>query len=360
MNAFPAPLSSEHPSDRRHTRESAGREGQAGAAPNARQRAAGAAPTAAPGRLGPISPTVRGPRDVAELRLWLIDAWRPSGILANLNDVSNAVVWSSGSTVERDFVRTTAEWEFDTVCAASLWYVGESMMDLLEVAERDVPTDLRRADLAPPDRAGFAVFARPLAGLDAEGTGLPLAVHAVAWAPVNVYDMHGDFEGTGLGISSYGFAVFDGFGPLWYPLGRGDWIDRIDEHPMPMPDYKLASMIEDRRRLAALWLLASQPRLASRIATPPPRPTAKRYARRNLPVPDVQLIVLRRPPTVEHEHEGDGRHIGVRCIVRGHWRQQAVGPHWSQRRPTFIHEHLRGPDGAPLRVRDDVVKALVR
>lgn len=51
---------------------------------------------------------------------------------------------------------------------------------------------------------------------------------------------------------------------------------------------------------------------------------------------------------------GEGREFSKRWVVRGHWRQQAVGQGRSERRATWIPSHIKGPPGAPL-VRPDVV-----
>lgn len=46
---------------------------------------------------------------------------------------------------------------------------------------------------------------------------------------------------------------------------------------------------------------------------------------------------------------GHGKVFHVRWVVRGHWRQQAVGPNHSEHKPVFIAPHVRGPQGAPLK-----------
>ena len=52
----------------------------------------------------------------------------------------------------------------------------------------------------------------------------------------------------------------------------------------------------------------------------------------------------------------DGRRVKVRHIVAGHWREQACGPGWKDRRTTFIEPHWRGPEHAPLTSRQREVK----
>lgn len=43
---------------------------------------------------------------------------------------------------------------------------------------------------------------------------------------------------------------------------------------------------------------------------------------------------------IEHDH---------RWVTRGHWRNQACGKGWSQRRRVWIAEHICGPEDKPLR-----------
>ena len=51
----------------------------------------------------------------------------------------------------------------------------------------------------------------------------------------------------------------------------------------------------------------------------------------------------------DEQDAGHGKVFHVRWVVRGHWRQQAVGPNHSEHKPVFIAPHVRGPQGAPLK-----------
>ena len=51
----------------------------------------------------------------------------------------------------------------------------------------------------------------------------------------------------------------------------------------------------------------------------------------------------------DKQDAGRGKVFHVRWVVRGHWRQQAVGPNHSEHKPVFIAPHVRGPQGAPLK-----------
>lgn len=54
-------------------------------------------------------------------------------------------------------------------------------------------------------------------------------------------------------------------------------------------------------------------------------------------------------PGGDEKDAGRGKVFHVRWVVRGHWRQQAVGPNHSEHKPVFIAPHVRGPQSAPLK-----------
>lgn len=74
------------------------------------------------------------------------------------------------------------------------------------------------------------------------------------------------------------------------------------------------------------------------------------------PPSPVRLIDLRpmRHVTTDEPATPSGREYRHRWIVRGHWRQQAVGPKHGQRRLTWIPSYTKGPDEAPLLTTDTV------
>lgn len=66
---------------------------------------------------------------------------------------------------------------------------------------------------------------------------------------------------------------------------------------------------------------------------------------------DTKYVTLRRLEQKQHEASGDA-HTEARYhhqyLVNGFWRNQTCGPNNSQRRPTYIDPHIRGPVGAPM------------
>lgn len=70
----------------------------------------------------------------------------------------------------------------------------------------------------------------------------------------------------------------------------------------------------------------------------------------------VTIIDLRRryhPGDDQPADEQPGRY-SHRWVVSGHWRRQPYGPGRELRHRIWIADHLKGPDGAPLLVRERV------
>lgn len=109
--------------------------------------------------------------------------------------------------------------------------------------------------------------------------------------------------------------------------------------------------------LAAAWHLMSIPTVAetrdldaSTGASAPAAPRGEREPGA------VRLVDLRPMRHVRFEGESTetARTYRHRWVVRGHWRQQAVGPKRGQRRLTWVPSYIKGPEGAPLLTTDTV------
>ena len=58
--------------------------------------------------------------------------------------------------------------------------------------------------------------------------------------------------------------------------------------------------------------------------------------------------------TADSSEPSTGRHLKVRHVVRGHWRQQ-YHPSDHSHRPKWIPSYLKGPEGAPLHLTQQVM-----
>ena len=277
------------------------------------------------------------PADVVDYRAALVTAWAPGGVLARSVDE----MWSLGVGQA-----ATIDWERQMLPDARLWFVGGAMCELLTGAAPGLPAVELAAEMLP-DSVGLVVFEVPIIGKDGRDSEVTVTVGAMLWGPVM-------FEGTTdhpwpeprrcLGISIYSPL---GGHPQLLPTGTCVWpFGEPPDFALTGDPHRDASLAEDRRRLLALWLLSSQPGVATETEAVLPRHVARRAARAGQEPPKVRVIHLRHI-------EGGGQEAGDRSyhhrwLVSGHWRQQAVGPGHSQRRPTYIHPHLKGPEGAPL------------
>jgi hypothetical protein len=329
----------------------------------------------------PADPFPAGPRDLPDLRLKLLERWRPGH------------AYHRGAQLEAeplgDIPGTRAP-SFDgtALAHASLWWVTAEMTRRVGAAATKLPATTLNDDLVP-EPFGLVVFAEALVGTDANTEGHEIDVHAIVWGRVasfpdgrmalitrtsdgqlddeDVLDRLGGRKA--LTISSYQWWAtagrHTGGGAAWIPLGRSEWIwgeDTADVSAEGIVDFdeqKRASMEEDRRWLATLWLLAAQPLATSVERTSPARPAARRSARAKVSS-DVRLVDVRRQhTTVGHADEGDGRPVrwSHRWIVGGEdgfWRQQACGPRWSEHRPVWIAPFVKGPPDKPLVVPEKV------
>lgn len=67
----------------------------------------------------------------------------------------------------------------------------------------------------------------------------------------------------------------------------------------------------------------------------------------------VELRRVRRDPHEEDDKE-PSREYSHRWVVNGHWRLAAVGPGRAERRLTWVHPHVKGPEDKPLVVKPRV------
>jgi hypothetical protein len=226
---------------------------------------------------------------------------------------------------------------------ARLWWVGEEACELLTHAAPTMPVVTLTRELVP-DETGFVCFERPLIGKDADHRDVEVRVDFLSW--------FGSTVQIGGGVDCLSILAWQQLDEVCVPLGRADWpygADSDSDLPVEMSSTALESIIEDRRVLAAMWQLSSQPSITDTEEVAPDRATQRRLARRGQPVAPVRVMNLasrQRSPAATGA--AGGREYQRRWIVEGHWRQQACGPGWSQHRPVWIAPHVKGPEGKPL------------
>jgi hypothetical protein len=259
-------------------------------------------------------------------------------------------------------------WNILSLQAAELWWVDATMVDLLESSCEDLPPVELTHQLVPAEPV-LCIFERPIQGVDADDPDSTLLVDGMLWGwatssytgptlSTTIYSRYKLSEPLPLGGGAYAVtpdAREDE--EIWTPLGRTDWPlgnDWAQELNPPVAPSVQASNTEDRRWLATLWALADSPRIVEINQLRADRPERRRALRAGLSEPTVKVVNLRRSvyamAGAEREPLDDsGRRYTVRWPVKGFWRNQACGPGHTQRRPTFVAPHIRGPEGAPLK-----------
>ena len=272
----------------------------------------------------------------------------------------------------------TLRWYREQLPISQLIHISPEMTDFIVAAAEAVPLDMKLTLQDAPAPAGLVVFGKPVYGTDAgpERPGQTVRVDAVCWGQAMLPQRDvpwWDERSADLRIPSATIAMFRMIDPahddelavnygtdrvMWIPLGRTDWPwgDELNECPsMFLPNAnpgQWASMMEDRRLLAALWATLNQKRLVDTWDVFPDKYARKRLERRGHPARDerVTIVHLRRSEYRGFDKtEGTGRHVSVRFMVKPFYRRQPYGPNRSLRRIVLIPAHWRGPEGAPVK-----------
>jgi hypothetical protein len=312
---------------------------------------------------------VNGPRELPDFRLWLIDQWRVGGFfdrVASLQQQAGAAWTEDGELVFN--LNPPTQRKF--LPKAELWWVTEDMAGLIDHSAKTLPETTLNDDLVPADY-GLIRFARPLMGTQSD-TGESISTHAIVWgrrtrkrdnfASILITSYEFKAKGEEMGNAVYGYTTAPQ--DMWAPTGSTTWTwgvntDEVAWQGFEGQDVRNDSMAEDRRWLAATWLLASQP-LAASVTHKAERSVGRRSQRANVDS-DVRVVDLRPRPRREpgdgedsQRKEHDHRWIVGGPNGDGFWRQQACGPGWSERRPKWILPYVAGPDDKPLRVKETV------
>lgn len=140
----------------------------------------------------------------------------------------------------------------------------------------------------------------------------------------------------------------------WRGLNQEDFLRRLNS-----PEVVESAQESLVALLGAAWTFLNDLKLTERT---PRRVTANPMAahkRKRKHKPEtVQIINLRRE-TYEHQQRSGGgsdREFQCRWFVKGHWRQQRVGPGRTQRKPVYIAPYIKGPADKPLKT-ERILKA---
>lgn len=243
-----------------------------------------------------------------------------------------------------------------TLRKASLWWVSRDMAKLAIDAASTLPP--WTPTIVAPEPTGFIWFDHPIAatpevpsagfledGSPAESVLGSAQIHGVHWFTI----------GTTMAFTLYG-RVQDPSqrarsAPLWQDIFEiGIYMIAGDHSFDPDVDQLSAAwMTGVVHTIGAAWLLMQQPTVA----------TTRRMRGRGAGVGGkkkpprtslVQVIELRRLAHKHSEEKGHTtREYHTRWMVRGHWRQQRVGPGRRYVRPVYVAPYIKGPEDAPLK-----------
>lgn len=231
---------------------------------------------------------------------------------------------------------------------AELFHVSEPMCQLAAAAESTLPGFTLRPPDAPAG-CGLVYFAEPIQsgryGGAPGGQRLPLPVTAASWGSAGgnlvvwFYTDPGTYRQVAgartPALPGMSLAAIQHFAdPVVVPWGS-------EYHTADLPPGVVTRCLA---YLLTVWLLMSQP-LAEVGEAEFSRAERRRSSPRK-PLPPVRVITLRRP--AGGGGEAAGRDYCHQWLVRGHWRNQPVGPGRSEIRPVWVSPHVKGPAGAPM------------
>lgn len=145
---------------------------------------------------------------------------------------------------------------------------------------------------------------------------------------------------------------------------RGPKMPRLQlYHVFPWPFGSDISAVTGHSGTAAMLryfvslLTLMRQRIAVSTPTSLPRPTRREFARKGRELPELKVITLRRAYNPRPEKGGAREHVdwSHRWMVGGHWRNQWY-PSVQDHRQLWIAPYVKGPEGKPLVLPDEVYK----
>src|SRR5574342_1225771 len=229
-----------------------------------------------------------------------------------------------------------------------LYYFSPETCQMLRQAASSYPVDMT----PPPDSCflselGFWYFTEPFtASTPLDAFERPLRM--LLWHRSSTHKLL-----TFVGLLDEAHAplpLFFGSWPASYTIQQA--IDNFDTNTVQDDEGKFEKT-QAMLRIAMQYIGATISFCHQRVfidrREPADRAARRRAQAQGIEVPsDVHVMMLRR--AVPHETEGT-REVdwSWRWWVRGHWRQQAVGPGRQDRVPVFIASYIKGPEDRPMK-----------
>jgi hypothetical protein len=286
---------------------------------------------------------------------------------------SMMIPYELASDVNMVYARTVAETHAWGLRRSELFLADPDMCMLVDTAAPTMPDQVLRED-DPLSPHGFLMFATPIA--DRTGTGLTVPIHAFAWSVIPIGHALLGRDTSGNDLPSVLLTAYVATADMAAAMGQR----LIPNAPRYMPNStvmwkvgtKIGQVYGDKppieganpgfyqRAVAALWTLAKQPLAETTTSAPPTNKEKHRYRRAGIvdPSAPVRVVSLRhRPGAASSSGTGEsGRHVSVRFMVRGHWKN-AWRPSVQDHRLVFVAPHIKGPENAPLLTGEKVFHA---
>lgn len=138
------------------------------------------------------------------------------------------------------------------------------------------------------------------------------------------------------------------YGETFLPIEEDRMLDPNPDFDGPHPMRYATELL---MFMGAVWHLMKQPSVATaRVDRVRPQGVSKKA-----PATEVNVVTLRQMRYVEAERSDSGRVYTHRWVVNGHWRQQRSGAGLSVVSPVWIPSYVKGPRGAPLKLKERVM-----
>lgn len=236
---------------------------------------------------------------------------------------------------------------------SDLYWISRDFTRLATMAGKDFDKLLiSREELPSP--FGIMVFEEPIGEIERKFGNA--GIRAVSWSLVpggvwvNLYiqvDDAADPEEDPVSLRHQ-------FGYLVSP-NPGSGLTFNHDHSIPEGEH-----FQFLTTIFATWFLMNQPGVAEQNKAPVDKKLERAYRRENnRPLPDVQLVDLRRRPRRSgSDAEREGRPLKYRVYRKGHWKRQFYGPGRALRKTIYVSGYIAGPEGTPLHEKPRVVKVL--
>jgi hypothetical protein len=257
------------------------------------------------------------------------------------NEVQIDTTFEGGSPLQRQTAFSISQ--------AQIWWLSEDLGHLIERAAATLP----QFQLQPehlPDKHGLCFFERPLVAPRriAIAGDLRAYVSAALWSAGE----------NGMRVVFFSkFRAPKMTAQHWLPTGSASWMfgetQTGDRNVVYLSD--LDDTVNDLNWIAALWSIAAEPRYVDCDLVKPNRPQRRQAQREGRQISDMKVVRLRssRQPHGGSPQNGTAGYTH-RFLVRGHWKFQPFGPGRAFRRPMYIDEYIKGPQGTPLVIKETV------